>query len=91
MVELTAALLVVVRVIVLVLGIAVTFTSFRAYRRSGARYLRDASLGFGIITIGVFIEGLLFEVAGLDLAVVHIVESIAIGIGFIILLISLYR
>lgn len=91
MTELTTLVLAVVRVVVLALGIAITYYSFVAYRRTQAMYLRNASLGFAIITLGVFIEGVLFELAGLDLAVVHIIESIAIGVGFLILLISLRR
>jgi hypothetical protein len=42
-----------------------------------------------VITLGVFIRGLQFEVLGFDLAVVLIAESVAVGIGFVILPISL--
>lgn len=89
MVETTTAVLVLVRVLVLLLGVLITFYSLQAYRRTGTAYMRNATLGFGIITLGVFIEGVLFEFAGFDLAVVHIIESIAIALGFIVLLISL--
>lgn len=91
MAELTTLILTTIRVAVLALGAAITYYSFKAYRRTRARYLRDASVGFAIITIGVFIEGLLYEVIGLDLVVAHIVESVAIGLGFLILLVSLLR
>lgn len=91
MAELTTLVLAAIRLVVLGLGIAITYYSYAAYRRTQARYLRDASLGFAIITVGVFIEGALFELAGLDLAVVHIIESIAIGLGFLVLLLSLRR
>lgn len=91
MAELTILVLALVRVVVLGLGVAITYYSFRAFQRTGARYLRDASLGFAIITVGVFVEGVLFEFAGLDLTVVHIIESIALGLGFLVLLISLQR
>jgi hypothetical protein len=33
----------------------------------------------------------LFEFAGVDLAIVHVIESVAIGLGFVVLLISLRR
>lgn len=84
-------LLAISRLGLLALGLAVTAISYRAYRRSGVHYLRTAAIGFGVISVGVFIEGLLFEVVELNLAVVHIVESVAIGIGFLILLQSLRR
>lgn len=51
--------------------------------------MRNATLGFGIITLGVLLEGVLFEFGGFDLAVVHIIESVAIGLCFLILLFSL--
>lgn len=81
--------LVLARLVVLSLGLLITYYSVQAYRRSGAPYMRTTAIGFAVITAGVFIEGLLFEVLGLDLAVVHIVESLAIGIGFLILLFAL--
>ncbi|SFG95790.1 hypothetical protein SAMN04488063_3413 [Halopelagius inordinatus] len=91
MVDATTAILLVVRTLVLALGILITYYSFEAYRRTGTYYMRNAAIGFGIITLGVFIEGVLFEFGGLDLALVHIIESVAIGLGFIVLLISLRR
>lgn len=91
MVDTTTAILLVVRTLVLALGILITYYSFEAYRRTGTYYMRNAAIGFGIITLGVFIEGVLFEFGGLDLALVHIIESVAIGLGFIVLLISLRR
>jgi hypothetical protein len=89
MVDTTTAVLVAVRLAVLALGMLITYYSFEAYRRTGTYYMRNAAIGFGIITLGVFIEGVLFEFGGLDLAFVHIIESVAIGLGFVVLLISL--
>lgn len=83
--------LAVVRLVVLALGVAVTAISFRAYQRERTRYLRDASIGLGIITAGVLLEGVLFQVASLDLTTVHLVESVAIGLGFLVLLSSFLR
>ena len=91
MVDATTTVLVLVRLIVLGLGLLITSYSVKVYRRTRERYMRDAALGFGVITLGVFIEGVLFEFGGLDLAIVHIVESVAIGVGFLILLRSLRR
>ena len=91
MVDTTTAVLVAVRLAVLGLGILITYYSFKAYRRTRTYYMRNAAIGFGIITLGVFIEGVLFEFGGLDLAFVHLIESVAIGLGFVVLLISLRR
>lgn len=89
MISATTALLALVRVIVLCLGLLITYYSFKAYRRTRAEYMRNASIGFGIITIGVFVEGVLFEIGGFDLTHSHIIESVAIGLGFLVLLLSL--
>lgn len=80
-----------VRAVVFVLGVTVTGVAFRAYRRQGSRYLRDATLGLGIITAGVLVEGVLFGFTSLDLTTVHLVESVAIGLGFLVLLSSFLR
>lgn len=89
MVDVATAVLVVVRLLVLALGALITYYSLKAYRRTRTYYMRNTAIGFGIITLGVFIEGVLFEFGGFNLAVVHIIESVAIGIGFFVLLLSL--
>jgi hypothetical protein len=89
MFDTTTMLLVFVRLLVLVFGVLITYYSLQAYRRTGTPYMRNATFGFGIITLGVLLEGVLFEFGGVDLAVVHIIESVAIGLGFLVLLISL--
>ncbi|QZY00477.1 DUF7521 family protein [Halobaculum rubrum] len=79
----------VVRAVVFLLGVAVTATATRAYHRVGEPYLRDAAVAFGVVTVGVLIEGVLFQFTSLDLTAVHLVESVAIGVGFLVLLRSL--
>lgn len=80
-----------IRVVLLAVGLATTAISFQAYRQEGSRYLRDASLGFGFITLGVLVEGFLYGLTGLTLVQVHIVESVAMTVGFLILLLSFLR
>lgn len=80
-----------VRVLLLVLGLATTAISFRAYRRQRTRYLRDATIGFGFITFGVLIEGFLYQLTDLTLTQVHIAESLALGCGLGVLLLSFLR
>ncbi|MFB6254694.1 MAG: hypothetical protein ABEI06_08795 [Halobacteriaceae archaeon] len=80
--------LIVVRVVLLWVGIATTGIAFRAYRRQRTRYLKHATIGFGLMTLGVLIEGMLYQVTPLSLIQVHIVESVAIGFGFVTLLYS---
>lgn len=80
-----------IRTLLLVLGSATTVISFRAYRREQTRYLRNATIGFGFITLGVLIEGVLYEVTTLTLTQVHVAESIALACGFAVLLLSFIR
>lgn len=80
-----------VRLILLLLGVATTAISFRAYRRERNRYLRDATIGFGFITLGVLIEGFLYQLTTLTLTQVHIAESVALACGFVVLLWSFIR
>jgi len=49
-------------------------------------YLRDATLGFGFITLGVLIEGFLYQFTGLTLTQVHVAESVCLVFGLGILL-----
>lgn len=80
-----------VRVVLLVLGVATTAISYRAFRRERTRYLRDATLGFGLITLGVLIEGFLYQLTDLTLTQVHIAESVALAAGLAVLLLSFLR
>lgn len=91
MVDGSTAVLSVFRTIVMAIGLGIAYLSYKAYRRTGSRYLRDASIGFAIVAFGVFIEGVLFELLGWDLVTVHIVNSVVIAIGFGVLLYSLLR
>jgi len=77
--------LIAVRVLLLGVGLATTI-SFRAYRQQQTRYLRDATLGFGFITLGVLIEGFLYQFTGLTLTQVHVAESVCLVFGLGILL-----
>lgn len=83
--------LVVVRVLLLVVSLATTAISFRAYRRERTQYLRDATIGFGFITLGVLIEGILYQLTDLTLTQVHVAESVALVCGFSVLLWSFLR
>ena len=89
MVDIPTVVLSVIRFTVFLLGLGVSWVSYTAYRRTGERFLRNATVGFAIITVGVFIEGVLFNFFSLDLTTVHIVESLAIGTGLLVLHISL--
>lgn len=89
MTELPLTLMVLSRITVLVLGLAITGYAFRAYRINRTDYLLKAALGFGIVTVGVFLEGALYHAAGFDLIMVHAIESVVVSSGFLVILASL--
>lgn len=81
--------LVAAKVTVLLLGTAIASLAFLAHRRNGGSLMLALSVGFALIAIGSFLEGLLFEFLGWDLATVHLVESIFVLAGLLILAIVL--
>lgn len=79
------------RAALLLLGLATTAISLRAYLRERTRYLRDATIGFAFVTFGVLVEGFLYQLTALSLTQVHVVESVALACGFVVLLRSFLR
>jgi hypothetical protein len=79
------------RLLLLGLGVGTTAIGYRAYRRNPSAYLRNASLGVGFITLGVLVEGFLFQVTALTLTQVQIVEPLALACGLGVLLLSFLR
>jgi hypothetical protein len=78
------------KTVTLVLGGLITYFAFKAYRRTGAPPLRALALGFGTVTLGSLLAGVvdrLLETAGTTALVV---ESALTAIGFAIILYSLY-
>jgi hypothetical protein len=83
--------------LLLVLGGTITVLSYGAYRRNeGRRALRDASIGFGLITVGSLVEGVYelgirgYELGGRELLALHTVEGVLIAGGLAIIFYSLY-
>ncbi|WP_135824682.1 DUF7521 family protein [Halorussus ruber] len=78
------------KTITLVLGGLITYFAFKAYRRTGAQALRALALGFGTVTLGSLLAGVvdrLLDTAGTSALVV---ESALTAVGFAIILYSLY-
>jgi len=73
------------KIAVLVLGSAITALALLAFRRTGQRLMLYLGLGFGLVTVGSTVEGVLFESLGWDLAAVHVLESLFVlgGLGWI--------
>lgn len=86
----TALALAVVKTLVLVVGSVITFVAFKAYRRTRQRALGLLAAGFGIVTLGLVLAGMLTEVLGVPLALGVLLESVLVLIGFLVIAYSMY-
>ncbi len=57
------------------LGALITVLSYLVFRRHRTRLMLYISIGFGILTLGAVLEGVLFEAFAIPLDQAHLVES----------------
>ncbi|MHC3439701.1 DUF7521 family protein [Natrialbaceae archaeon A-gly3] len=87
--EVTIALAV-VKTLVLVVGSVITYFAYKAYRRTRQRPLGYLAAGFGVVTLGLVLAGLLYELLSVPLAVGILIESLLALVGFVVIAFSLY-
>lgn len=80
----------VVKTLILLTGGIITYYAFKAYRRTNLRSLGALTLGFGLVTLGVLLAGLLSELLGVPLGIGILVESVLTLLGFLVIAYSLY-
>jgi hypothetical protein len=78
------------KTLTLLLGALITYLSYKAYRRTGAPALRALSVGFGIVTLGTLLAGVLDQVFQFRIQVGLLVESALVTVGFAVIVYSLY-
>lgn len=78
-------LLVLIKIVIVVLGSLIAALAYVAYREHGSRLMLFISIGFGLITLGSVIEGVLFEFLAAPLDLAHVVESAIILAGLLVL------
>lgn len=89
-------LLAVVKTLILIVGGLVTYFAYKAYRRTDERSLGLLAVGFGCITLGVLMAGLVYEVLGMMFGIEVglgwgvIVESSLVLTGMVVIAYSLY-
>lgn len=84
------ALVVALKAITLVIGALITYFAFRAYHRTKATALRALTIGFGVVTFGSLVAGVIDRFVQVDPNVALAVESAFTAVGFGIILYSLY-
>lgn len=87
--HITTAVLV-LKTLTLILGSMITFYSYQAYRRTASRALRALALGFGLVTLGALLAGIVDQLIAVDPDFALVVESAFTTVGFAIILYSLY-
>lgn len=81
----------VVKTLILLTGGIVTYFAYKAYRRTRDRSLGLLAGGFGLITLGVLLAGLLREAFARSLGVGVLVESLLVLAGLAVIAYSLYQ
>lgn len=82
--------LVLLRLLIVALGMLVVYLSFKSHRQNHSSTMLLLSMGFLLLTVGVVVEGILFEFFGLDIFGAHAVESILVASGLSVIVYSIY-
>ena len=82
-------LLAIIKTLILITGGIITYFAFKAYRRTDSRSLGALALGFGLITMGTFLAGVIADILNESLAIGVVVESIMVLAGFLVIAYSL--
>ncbi len=85
-----AIALAVVKTLVLLVGGTITFFAYKAYRRTEQRALGLLAAGFGLVTLGFVLAGVLYELLDISLYLGILFESLLMLAGFLVIAYSLY-
>jgi hypothetical protein len=83
-------LVVAFKTITLLLGASITYFAYRAYSRTDARALGALAVGFGIVTVGALLAGVVDQAIGGAQRDALLLESSLTMVGFAVILYSLY-
>ncbi|MGM0387484.1 MULTISPECIES: DUF7521 family protein [Natrinema] len=86
----TAVALAVVKTLVLIVGGVITSFAYKAYRRTRQPALGYLTLGFGLVTLGLVLAGMLYELLTVPLMTGILFESLLVLAGFLVIAHSLY-
>ncbi|MCI4329161.1 MAG: hypothetical protein L3K01_00615 [Thermoplasmata archaeon] len=77
--------------LVLVVGAAIAYNSFVAYRRTRRRSLLYLGLGFFLVSVAAAVAGVLYEFLSQDLLTAWIASAGFDSAGFLVILYSIVR
>jgi uncharacterized membrane protein (DUF441 family) len=79
-----------VKVIALFLGTFIVYLAYRGYRRNASKPLLYVALGFGLITAGTLLEGIMFVILGSDILEAIATGTVLTAAGFVAIIYSVY-
>jgi len=85
-----SSLIVAFKTVTLVLGGLITYFAYRSYRRTKSRSLGALAVGFGIVTFGTFLAGVVDQLLQAEFQLGLLIESGLIALGFLVIVYSLY-
>jgi hypothetical protein len=86
----TTVVLVAAKTATLAFGSALTYLSYRAFRRTNSRALRALATGIGLLTLGALLGGVLHQFAGISLRASVGIHSVFTAVGFAVMTYSLF-
>ena len=78
------------KVIALLLGTFIVYLAYKGYRRNASKPLLYVALGFGLITAGTLLEGLMFVILRSDILAALATGTMVIIVGFAAIIYSIY-
>ena len=75
--------------LITVLGAIVVYAALRGYHKRKSSSMLFMGVGFVFITVGAIIDGLLFELLGIDLLAAEALQAGCQAIGFLMIVYSL--
>jgi hypothetical protein len=86
----TAVVLVAAKTATLAFGSALTYLSYRAFRRTNSRALRALATGISLLALGALLGSVLHQIAGISLRAGVGVQSVSTAVGFAVMTYSLF-
>ncbi len=80
----------VTKIIALLLGAYIVYLAYRGYRRNASKPRLYVALGFGLITLGTLLEGVLFVIVQSDILTATATGTVVTAIGFLVMIYSIY-
>jgi drug/metabolite transporter (DMT)-like permease len=86
----TPIAIVALKTLTLILGAAISYLAYKAYTRTGAKPLQFLAYGFGFVTLGSLLAGVIDQVFQQGFRYGQLVETTLVTVGFAVILYSLY-